>query len=408
MDCSLTTSVLIILSCLWAAMAGRTKLYQSKGQDGMFEPPPVGSCSLCKAMVEPQGYACQEHSVTTQDGYVLGVQRMQISRSGKKADKPPVLLQHGIFIDGGTWLLNSPDQSLAFILVDNGYDVWIANTRGTICSMAHKSLSPDDSAYWEWSWDELVAFDLPATVQYVHDQTAQKLHYVGHSLGTLIALAAVSRGQLLHMLRSAALLCPIAHLNQIRSPLIKVAADMLLATDLYWLGLREFVPGEQAVTKLIEDACKTTGADCSFLMPAFTGPTCCVNNSKIDAFLNNEPQPTSTKNVIHLCQMIKTGDINMYDYGNKDDNMNHYQQPTPPIYDMTNVPKDLPLYLAYGGQDTLADVNDVQVLLGNLKDHDKDKLVIQYVEGYAHVDFVFGVNANQLVYNPMVAFFGIN
>lgn len=37
-------------------------------------------------------------------------------------------------------------------------------------------------AYWEWSWDELVAYDLPATFQYVHDQTGQKIHYVGHSL----------------------------------------------------------------------------------------------------------------------------------------------------------------------------------------------------------------------------------
>lgn len=37
-------------------------------------------------------------------------------------------------------------------------------------------------AYWDWSWDELVAHDLPATLKYVNDQSGQKLHYVGHSL----------------------------------------------------------------------------------------------------------------------------------------------------------------------------------------------------------------------------------
>lgn len=37
-------------------------------------------------------------------------------------------------------------------------------------------------AFWDWSWDELVAYDLPASFQYVHDQTGLKLHYVGHSL----------------------------------------------------------------------------------------------------------------------------------------------------------------------------------------------------------------------------------
>ena len=38
-------------------------------------------------------------------------------------------------------------------------------------------------AYWDWSWDELTAYDLPATVKYIYTNTAeQKLHYVGHSL----------------------------------------------------------------------------------------------------------------------------------------------------------------------------------------------------------------------------------
>lgn len=39
-----------------------------------------------------------------------------------------------------TWLLNPANQSLALILADNGYDVWIANTRGTRFSRRHVSL----------------------------------------------------------------------------------------------------------------------------------------------------------------------------------------------------------------------------------------------------------------------------
>ncbi|MGJ2543821.1 hypothetical protein ACR8G9_22790, partial [Salmonella enterica subsp. enterica serovar Paratyphi A] len=39
------------------------------------------------------------------------------------------------------------------------------------------------------------ANDLSASVQYVHDQTGQNLHYVGYSLGTLMALAAFSKQQ---------------------------------------------------------------------------------------------------------------------------------------------------------------------------------------------------------------------
>jgi len=98
----------------------------------------------------------------------------------------------------------------------------------------------------------------------------------------------------------------------------------------------------------------------------------------------------------------------MYDYGNENDNMDHYGQPTPPVYNMTSIPNDLPLFLGYGGKDYLSDVKDVQVLLDSLKDHDGDKLVVQYTDEYAHADFVFGVNANQIVYDPLIAFFKIN
>lgn len=42
--------------------------------------------------------------------------------------------------DGLTWLLNSTEQSLPLILADNGYDMWIVNTRGTRFSRGHVSI----------------------------------------------------------------------------------------------------------------------------------------------------------------------------------------------------------------------------------------------------------------------------
>lgn len=49
------------------------------------------------------------------------------------------------------------------------------------------------------------------------------------SQGTLIALSAFSKGQLVGMLRSAALLSPIAYVGQVTSPLATNAADSFLA-----------------------------------------------------------------------------------------------------------------------------------------------------------------------------------
>ncbi|MED6144213.1 hypothetical protein PIB30_013590 [Stylosanthes scabra] len=368
--------------------------------------PPFSTEGICNSLVKTQGYACEEHLVTTVDGYVLSVPRIPVGRSrGPRGNRPPVLLQHGLFMDGITWLLLPPSQSLAFLLADNGFDVWIANTRGTQYSRRHISLPTNSSDYWNWSWDELVAYDLPATFEYVHNQTGQKLHYIGHSQGTLIALAALSKDQLLNMLRSAALLSPIAYVSQMTSPLAKNAADNFFAEYLYKLGIFEFSLRGDAVIQFLKDMCKKPGIDCTNLLTTFTGPNCCLSPSIVNIFLDHEPQSTATKNMIHLSQMIRQGTIAMFDYMNIDENTKHYGQPTPPVYDMTRIPNSLPLYLSYGGADALSDAKDVGRLLDILEDHDGDKLVVQYRNDYAHADYVMGENAKRDIYEPLISFF---
>ncbi|XXG50256.1 hypothetical protein AAC387_Pa02g4301 [Persea americana] len=146
-------------------------------------------------------------------------------------------------MDGLTWLLNNPDASLGYILADSGFDVWIANARGTRWSLKHQSLNRTERAYWAWSLDELVEYELPAIVGFVHNQTGQKLHFVGNSLGALVALASFSEGKLVDMLKSAALPTPIAYLSHMTSVIGQLAAKAFLGetmTDL--LGIPEFNP----------------------------------------------------------------------------------------------------------------------------------------------------------------------
>ncbi|XP_011100528.1 triacylglycerol lipase 2-like [Sesamum indicum] len=394
---TIITSLILVFLLSTSAAGGRTKLMGLDSGDY--------ADGICKSRVEAQGYSCEEHKVTTKDGYILSLQRIPAGRSdGKKTGaRPPVLLQHGLMSDALTWLSNSPDESLGFILADNGFDVWLANVRGTNYSSGHTSLSPNDPEYWDWSWDELVEYDLPAFVQYVNGQTGQKLHYVGHSLGTLMSFGAFSREEVINMVRSAALLSPIAYMGQMPSPLARAAADIFTAEVLYWLGLKEFAPGGGPASKLVSDICSTI--DCTDLESVITGPNCCMNSSSSNLA---HQQPTATKNMIHLAQMIRQGTIAMYDYGSDDDNNKHYGQTTPPDYNMTSIPNDLPLFLSYGGEDLLSDVKDVQTLIDTLSDHDPDKLVLHYVDDYAHLDFVSAVNAKQVVYDPLIAFFRLN
>ncbi|XP_068645084.1 triacylglycerol lipase 2-like isoform X2 [Aristolochia californica] len=300
--------------------------------------------------------------------------------------------QAGVRQDGMTWLLNSPEQSLAFVLADSGYDVWIANTRGTRFSQGHATLDASTPAYWAWSWDELVEFDLPATFDFVYRQTGQKINYVGHSL-------------LVDQLKSAALLSPIAYLSHMTTKTGQLAARAFVGEMVTWLGIAEFNPKGRAVQNFLNALCANPGVDCYDLMSSFTGKNCCLNESTADTFLKYEPESSSTKNMVHLAQSVRDGIIKKFDYGNHDMNVRYYGQGKPPIYNMSNIPNNLPLFLSYGGQDALSDVRDVELLLDNLKFHDGDKLTVQYVKDYAHADFVMGVTAKRIVYDAIVAFF---
>lgn len=102
--------------------------------------------------------------------------------------------------------------------------------------------------------------------------------------------------------------------------------------------------------------------------------------------------------------VIRNGNITKYDFMDKDENTKHYGQPNPPLYDMSRIPKDLPIFLSHGGADALSDVEDVKLLLQDFQGHDKDKLVVKFVHEYAHMDFIFGLNAKQVVYDPLVDF----
>jgi lysosomal acid lipase/cholesteryl ester hydrolase len=85
--------------------------------------------------------------------------------------------------------------------------------------------------------------------------------------------------------------------------------------------------------------------------------------------------------------------------------MESYGQTTPPVYNLTNIPADLPIFLSYGGKDRLSDVSDVEQLLDDLKFHRVDKLAVQFLKDFAHADFVMGVTAKQMVYPSMITFF---
>ncbi|XP_057437499.1 triacylglycerol lipase 2-like [Lotus japonicus] len=401
-----TVLCLLVLTCVpYQAEASTRFFFGRKPHVDVF----ASEDGICASSVLVHGYKCQELEVTTEDGYILSLQRIpegraQVSGGGKK-QRQPVILQHGVLVDGMTWLLNPPEQDLPLILADNGFDVWIANTRGTRYSRRHTSLDPSSPAFWNWSFDELISYDLPAVFDYVFSKTGQKINYVGHSLGTLIALASFSEGKLVNKLKSAALLSPVAYLSHMHTQLAVVAAKSFVGEITTLFGPAEFNPKGLPVGAFLKSLCVYPGIDCNDLLTAITGANCCINSSTLDLFLSNEPQSTSTKNMVHLAQIVRRGVLAKFNYVRPRYNVMHYGEIYPPIYNLSNIPHDLPLFISYGGQDALSDVRDVETLLDILKLHDVDKLSVQFIKDYAHADFIMGINAKDIVYKNVISFF---
>lgn len=103
--------------------------------------------------------------------------------------------------------------------------------------------------------------------------------------------------------------------------------------------------------------------------------------------------------------VVRSKGVRRYDYGNAKENMKHYKQPRPPLYNLSSIPTHVPMLLTHGGQDFLGDVPDTRHLLKTLvRTHDSNNMEVLYLPDYAHADFVIGYNAPQLVFGPMVDF----
>lgn len=134
-------------------------------------------------IVNENGFKFEEHKVTTKDGYILTVFRIPgLQVNDDKTGKKPILLQHGILDSADAWIAHYVDTAPAFVLAKSGYDVWLGNSRGNKYSKDHINKRITKKDYWDFSFETMGTYDLPAVIDYILGVTGQpKLAYIGHS-----------------------------------------------------------------------------------------------------------------------------------------------------------------------------------------------------------------------------------
>ena len=136
------------------------------------------------------GYQSADFLVATPDGYMLGIQRIL----PKGPRKGVVYLHHGLLMNSEIWVASpEPEDSIAFQLVDAGYEVWLGNNRGNKYSRKHLDRAPNSREFWNFCIDEFALYDIPSTVDYILKVAkAENLVYIGFSQGSAQAFAALS------------------------------------------------------------------------------------------------------------------------------------------------------------------------------------------------------------------------
>ncbi|XP_047995332.1 lipase 1-like [Leguminivora glycinivorella] len=293
-----------------------------------------------ESVIRKYQYPYESHHVVTEDGYILGAVRIPHGRdqNNQPGSKTVVLILHGLLSSCADFVLLGPGQALAYMLAEEGYDVWLLNSRGNFHSRNHTTLDPNrrgDISFWNFSWDEMGRYDIPAYLDYILELTGQeKVHYIGHSQGSTSFLVAMSmRPEYNEKIISFQGLAPAAFFYNNRNPFyLNIAPfERVLESLANQIGIYEVLGRNDVLTPILMQICRdgiATQALCRLLIQ-YDKSEGVFNTTMFPVFLGHAPSGASIRQITHYGQGIKFGTFSRYHHGHRK-NLVTYGRVDPP------------------------------------------------------------------------------
>ncbi|CAA9999170.1 unnamed protein product, partial [Nesidiocoris tenuis] len=148
----------ILVSCVILVISSRAASQRllenpTKDSNARTRYTKIFGASAIRRLIENNGYGYENYTVTTEDGYILNLNRIvnPIVKNGNRGY--PLLLLNGYLMHSEAWLIQErADTNIAAVWAGLGYDVWLGDQRGTMRSRRHVNLTTDDKKYWDFSY----------------------------------------------------------------------------------------------------------------------------------------------------------------------------------------------------------------------------------------------------------------
>lgn len=402
--------------------------------------------STTQAIIERAGFQSETHLITTHDGYVtelINVINPLADRSQLR--QPPVVFFHGALVDTASWIsgsirqhhpeiyprstesdgpITSSNRSLAFMLANNGYDVWLVATRGSnkqnidhthyrtemlddLLQDLAKELSEqkasrliDTLKYMDFSQDPLVEVEYPAQIDEVLRLTgSERVSLITYSKATQIVFKILASDPV-HARRIHSLVAIAPILNNV-------------GTSNFWKFMGKFaisVPnpvGNFIFSQIVASswtrrilATLNPHTWYRYAMSLVVGASPKYQTSAEPSIIGHFLTGQSFTESKHYCQQILVGKLQKYDHG-KDINRFVYDGlEEPPQYNITKI-KLKRWMMVSGDQDTLG-TPDSSKQYNDLQHFKPDKWI--RVPKANHIDLLFALDNDVTVNKPVLEF----